>query len=99
MNGETLLDIVNIKIENNYRKNGISDYLFQVLLKEFPRTMRIRTTLTATNWLVYTQAKASGLSDLEALRKTPAYKIRMNNGWGKVNDFWPELDSFIVEKE
>ena len=54
----------------------IGTILLARALNEFPYIKRIRTNLGLDNFEVFRDAKSRGLSDIDALKRTAAYKMR-----------------------
>jgi hypothetical protein len=60
---------------------GVGQTLFEALLRQHPQTQRVSTTLTLDNLHELQSALAQGMSCEDAIRSTPAYKIRARAGF------------------
>lgn len=74
------------RVDANIRQRGIAQMLYARLLEIHPNIKRIETSFSfkETNFFEYQKAIESGKSPLDALKETPAYKIRKKIGFGKI---------------
>ncbi|MES2855049.1 MAG: hypothetical protein V4692_04255, partial [Bdellovibrionota bacterium] len=83
----TILHVGTIDVDKSYRGKQISKLLLAKILLSYPETREIRTYLEDDNNLVYRNALVDDLSTLDAVRETPAYKIRNALGFGQIKAF------------
>mgnify|MGYP003950253895 CR=1 FL=1 len=78
-----------IEVAPSHQKNGMSKHLFQEMFNRIEKSGKkvnvIKGDLAQSNWIKYWEARDSGLSHLQALRQTPAYKARLDAGFGKID--------------
>lgn len=81
----TVLEVQNLEVlnSNNFRK-GLSEYMVSEILKRHPRIREIKTTLAMDNLVSAKAALSTGLSCLEAIKQTPAYKMRAKLGFTQI---------------
>ncbi len=63
---------------------GVGQTLFEAILRQHPQTQRISTTLSLDNLHELQRALAQGMSCEDAIRSTPAYKIRARAGFANL---------------
>lgn len=73
------------------RRQGLGTLLLAKVLAERPDVRRIQAALSQDNLKAYRDALARGLSPMDAIRETPAYKIQKALGFGKID---PERTHF-----
>ncbi len=80
-----VLDVHNVEVlnVNNHRK-GLSEYMMAEILKRHPRLRELRSTLAMDNQSIAQKALSSGLSCAEAIKSTPAYKMRARLGFTQI---------------
>lgn len=80
-----VLEVHNIEVlnVNNHRK-GLSEYMMAEILKRHPRLRELRTTLAMDNKSIAQKALSSGLNCTEAIKSTPAYKMRAKLGFTQI---------------
>jgi hypothetical protein len=81
------------------KKKHISLILLADIIKRHPGTARIRTTIGLDNYKIFQEAYGKTSSLEEAIKATPAYKIRKRLGFSKIEkdsiDYDPEDNSLI----
>lgn len=68
-----------------YKGQKIASTSYEYLLDFNPEIKSIRSLLSSDNHLAFIKAKRLGLSNEEAIKLTPAYKIRNNLRFGKID--------------
>lgn len=82
----------------------IGSVLLAKVLSEFPYVSKVKTVLGLDNFNAFMLAREMGLSDIDALKMTPAYKMRKKMGFRTINRKSIDIDleessiSFTVEK-
>lgn len=74
------------------KKNRIGSLLVSRMLLRYPQTRGIRTNLGLDNFREFIRHKDLGFSDIEALKLTPAYKMRKKFGFGKIKEESIDID-------
>ena len=75
------LHIYDMRVERSYRNQGVSKLLFIAILSQAGTIDTIRTRLGLQNFDAYTTALGNGASAVDAIKLTPAYKIRALAGF------------------
>jgi len=98
--GGLTLIVFYIHTSSAFRKNNLSKLVLAKMLAENPKTQRIKTSFAETNKAIFDEALATGDSPLEAIRKTPSYKIRAELGFSRIvyQDFTRD-GNLTVEKD
>ncbi len=83
--GGTRLDLQNVGVvnANNYRK-GLSEFMMAEVVKRHPRVREIESTLAMDNLAAAKSALGTGVSCVEAIKQTPAYKMRAKLGFTQI---------------
>lgn len=89
--GELEMDM---NIPKQYQRRGTSGILFNSVMKEHPEVTSIKAMLVEDNAHVYDRLLAEGRTPLEAIKQTPAYKIREKLGYGRI-----DLDQSVLPIE
>jgi len=81
--GTESLRVSNVKVDSLYQGGGINSFLFEHMSKFHPQANEVHSLLGADNIKIFidflkTNKRASGL---DALKQTPAYKLRDRYGW------------------
>lgn len=71
-------------VESNAKSKGVATAAFDQMLKDNPKVTLIRSSLALDNKRIVKDAMANGLSCIEAIKLSPAYKIRAKFGWTKI---------------
>ncbi|OGJ43852.1 hypothetical protein A2974_00390 [Candidatus Peregrinibacteria bacterium RIFCSPLOWO2_01_FULL_48_20] len=79
------LFITHLNVADTWRHRGLSSLLLGYALCARPHVNSISGMLRLTNWEVYSTLRASGKSHEEALKGTPAYKIRARFGFKEID--------------
>ena len=77
---------------------GVGQTLFEALLRRHPQTQRISTNLSLDNLHQLNTALARGLSCEDAIRTTPAYKIRARAGFAALEAVDCSAATFVVTR-
>jgi hypothetical protein len=98
---DKLLFISELKVK--LKQKRIGSMLISKILTEYPKTKTLKSVLGLDNFTVFLKNKKLGLSDIKALKQTPAYKIRKRLGFEKIKkktlDIDYEDESIIFEVE
>lgn len=81
LNGNSTIYDIDIFIDSSERNLGMSRDLFSRMISENPNVTRIESQLGADNKKAFSNAISRGLSEEQAFRETPAYRIRAANGF------------------
>ena len=84
--GETL-HINSLSINTGLRSRGVSDAVLGQVVQNNPRIMSISGELAGENLRIYQQAIGQNLPPIEAVRRTPAYRLRRRLGFGTIDHF------------
>jgi GNAT superfamily N-acetyltransferase len=87
------LSIMSVKVEEGFRGQGISTRLYREILRSHPDILEIEGNLAEDNEAIYRKAIAEGKSHLEALKETPAYKVRAKLGFGLIDESQSVVDA------
>jgi hypothetical protein len=83
--GSPLLQVDFVEIRNYYQKLRASEIMLGRMIQHFERACtsvkRIRSQMDGDNGEVYWEAIERGLSPVEAIKETPAYKVRTKFGY------------------
>lgn len=79
-------------LETRLKNQGIGLGLFAKVLSQFPEIEKITTVLGRDNFLAFEKAKRKNLSDLDAIKETPAFKIRRRLGYSTIDIEHIEID-------
>ncbi len=85
-------------IFSSVRQAGVSKALFARALLEHPEVVEIKSYLADVNAEIYYEGIESGLSSIDALKNTPAYKIRASIGFTRIIHFerMPHSSSWLL---
>lgn len=70
-----------IKVINEARQRGISEKMFEAILKEVPEINQLETSLEQSNAEIISQYLTAGYPLTEAVKMTPAFKMRAKFGF------------------
>jgi hypothetical protein len=79
-----LLEIENMDVLSDFKKSGVGEVLMDQALLRFETTQIAVESLASDNAAVLQQGLAKGLSTIEAIKQTPAYKIRQKMGFTEI---------------
>lgn len=79
-----LLDIENMDVLSDFKKSGVGEVLMDQALLRFETEQIAVESLASDNAAVLQQGLAKGLSPVEAIQQTPAYKIRQKLGYTEI---------------
>lgn len=68
-----------------YKGQGVGSTVYKYVLDFNPQIKSIEGLLASDNEVVFNLAKKRGLSNIEALQETPAFKMRAKLGFPKIN--------------
>jgi len=98
---ETLfISDLHVKVKNQ----KIGSMLLAKVLSDYPYVTKVKTVLGLDNFNAFMLAKENGLSDIKALKRTPAYKMRKKMGFKKIDKESIDIDLegssiiFMVER-
>ena len=94
---ENTLHVDNITVYSEYKRNGVSLALLEEAVKINPDTKVITSSLSTENEEIFLNALSQGLSPLDSVQETPAYKIRKALGFSEIINF-DGSDVFSVRK-
>lgn len=94
---EGSLQVDNITVYTEYKRNGVSLALLEEAIRINPDTKVITSGLSTENEEIFLNALRHGLSPLAAVQETPAYKIRKTLGFSEIFSF-DNSDVFSVRK-
>lgn len=84
MDGNTM-SILSLEVDEKFQKLGLARSMFEQALSDSPSINHIEVSvLSETNLEVLKKWMARGLTAQEALRKTPAYRIRSRIGFSEI---------------
>jgi hypothetical protein len=94
------IEIIQMKVYYAYKKLGLGSLMMEEILKALPETeVIIVNRLKDDNLKVVENFLIKGYSQIEALKKTPAYKIRAKFGFSEIiTDSLNAKDGFAVRK-
>jgi GNAT superfamily N-acetyltransferase len=93
------LEVDYLSVNAPYRRQGVSEALLAVALRENPKVKKIETeALASTNGDFLEAALKRGLSCEEAIRTTPAYRMRARLGFSKILEAECAGGSFTAAK-
>lgn len=72
------------------RKQGYSDILFEEVVRRNPKVRAIKSDLSGENRRILEDGLNKGLTVMQALANTPAYKTRMRLGFAQISFIPPE---------
>lgn len=81
----TVLKIIHVDVANAIKDQRVSTYLLARALAEYPDVNVIKSMLSDENFKAYREAPKG--SDEEALKSTPAYRIRARFGFTEIKNF------------
>jgi GNAT superfamily N-acetyltransferase len=97
---DEVLEIDFVSVREDYRKNGVGEALFAQVLRQHPEIKEIETeVLVDTNEKVLKKALDAGLSCKDAIRATPAYRIRARFGFTELVRYECQEGEFVVRKK
>lgn len=79
-----LLDIESMDVLTDFKKSGVGEVLMDQALVRFETEQIAVESLASDNAAVLQQKLAEGLSAVEAIKQTPAYKIRQKLGFSQI---------------
>lgn len=94
------LKIIHAGVKEKYRRNGVSEALLAKILKEHPEIVSVDAhTLVDTNEQVMLKALSQGLSCKEALKATPAYRMRARFGFTEITNYDCDDGAFTATRK
>lgn len=95
-----VLAIDDLAVKEEYRRKGVSEALFAKVLREHPEIEEIRSdALVQTNEKAIQKELKRGGSCRDAIKATPAYRMRARFGFTELVSFECEDGSFTVRKK
>lgn len=99
--GRKVMKVINMEVELRYARQYIGTYMMAKILYDHPDVEVIKSTLFDSNFNQYNNQIQHGASHIDALKTTPAYKIRARFGYTEIvrahnKGFY--LGHFIVKK-
>lgn len=85
--GADIIKIGQIDISPAYWKNGLSKLILARIIEDNPQVKEIKTQLADRNEKVFNDFRDMGYSVLDAIKETPAYKVRAALGFSKIKEY------------
>ncbi len=82
-----VIKIGQIDVLPAYWKNGISKLIIARIIEDNPQVKEIKTQLADRNEKVFNDFRDMGYSVLDAIKETPAYKVRAALGFSKIKEY------------
>lgn len=94
----TTLKVMNIQVERTVRKKGLSKLILAKILELNPQITEIVSSLIQDNEKIFYAYLNQGNSVVEAIKQTPAYKVRANLGFSKIKSYrFIERDQHLMD--
>lgn len=94
------IEIIQMESYEGYQEKGLAKFVMEEITKSYPDTQFIRVrALGELNLDIKDHYSKMGYSQIDAIKMTPAYKIRAHVGFSEIiPESLTPLDGFIVKK-
>jgi hypothetical protein len=78
------LAILSLEVERDFQRKGVSEFMLAQMLKYHPDISSVEGDLNQTNFYIVRDAEFKGMPLKQAIKQSPAYKLRKRLGFTKI---------------